>query len=158
MLTMAFQLDLTRIATLMFGVAGSNRNYREIGVKDGHHYLSHHRENGDLIAGLKKVDRYQMERFAYFLSKLAATKEGEGRLLDNCMIMLGSGLGDGNRHRHHDLPIILAGQGAGAFKTGRHLRYATDTPLANLFVSMLQNMGVSDGKFGDSTGSLPGLA
>jgi hypothetical protein len=158
LLTMAFQLDLTRVATFMYGMAGSNRSYREIGVKDGHHYLSHHRENAELIEGLKKVDRYQMEQFAYLLSKLAETKEGEGRLLDNCMIMLGSGLGDGNRHRHHDLPIILAGQAGGAFKSGRHLRYATDTPLANLFVRMLNTMGVAESKFGDSTGALPGLS
>jgi hypothetical protein len=157
MMVMAFQLDLTRVSTLMYGVAGSNRNYREIGVADGHHYLSHHRGNPDLITGLKKVDRYQMEHFAYLLKRLAETKEGEGRLLDNCMIMLGSGLGDGNRHRHHDLPIILAGQGGGALKSGRHLRYADDTPLANLFVSMLNGVGVSDTTFGDSTGTLPGL-
>jgi hypothetical protein len=157
MMVLAFQLDLTRVVTLMFGVAGSNRNYREIGVNDGHHYLSHHRGNPELIEGLKKVDRHQMEQYAYLLTRLAETKEGDGRLLDNCMIMLGSGLGDGNRHRHHDLPIILAGQAGGTLKSGRHLRYANDTPLANLFVSMLNTMGVQDAKFGDSTGQLPGL-
>jgi len=151
---LAFQTDATRIITFMAANEGSNRPYRMVGVNSGHHELSHHRGDAEKIEQLKKIDLFLVGEFARFLEKLRATPEGDGTLLDNCMIMYGSGLSDGNRHRHDDLPIILAGRGGGTIKTGRHIVISEGAPLNNLFLSMLDRMGAGAASLGDSTGWL----
>ncbi len=154
LMVMAFRTDSTRIATFMLANEGSNQRYEPVDVKQGHHQLSHHRDKEDMIADLRKIDHYLVEQFAYFLQKMHDTKEGEGTLLDNSMIVYGSGLGDGNRHRHDDLPIILAGRGGGTIQSGRHIRYEQETPLNNLFLAMLHRVGANVDNFGDSNGVL----
>ncbi|KAA0135352.1 DUF1552 domain-containing protein [Gimesia chilikensis] len=153
-LLLAFQTDSTRIATFMVGNAGSNRTYPMVGVNSGHHALSHHRNDEKKIADIQKIDEYLISQFGYFLKRLKATPEGNSNLLDNSMICYGSAIGDGNRHTHHDLPIILAGKGGGTIKTGFHHQVKTETPLANLYLSMLDRMGTDVTAFGDSTGRL----
>jgi hypothetical protein len=153
----AFQADLTRIITFMLAREGSTRTYREIGVPDAHHPLTHHKGNEEMIEKVRKINRYQLEQFAYFVGRLKSIPEGDGTLLDHTMVIYGSGLGDGNRHTHHDLPVILAGRGRGTFRTGRHVRYPQDTPMANLFLSMLDRMGVPTESIGDSRGQLEHL-
>lgn len=154
LLAMAFQTDSTRVSTYMLANEGSNRSYPIIGVNDGHHHLSHHQKKEDWIASLKKIDRFFIEEFAHFLEKLDGTKEGESTLLDNSMIVYGSAIADGNRHTHHDLPIILAGRGGGTIHAGRHIVYPTETPLNNLFLSLLDRMDAGVDSLGDSTGRL----
>ena len=158
MLVLAFQGDVTRVSSFMFGNAGSNRNYRFIGIPEGHHELSHH--GGDLKkqAKIAKINRFQIEQFAYLLQRLRQIPEGEGTLLDQCMIVYGSGMSDGNKHNHEDLPILLAGRGGGTIDTGRHVRFPQETPLANLYVAMLHRLGVPIDEFGDSTGELDQLS
>jgi hypothetical protein len=154
LMLLAFQTDATRIITFMSANEGSNRPYRMVGVNNGHHELSHHRSDEEKIAQLKKIDLYLVGEFAHFLTKLKETPEGAGNLLDNCMVMYGSGLSDGNRHKHDDLPIILAGRGGGTIKSGRHIVIREGAPLNNLFLSMLDRMGASAASLGDSTGRL----
>jgi hypothetical protein len=154
----AFQTDSTRIATFMMAREGSNRTYREIGISDAHHGISHHRGNQDWIGKLAQINRYHVEQFAYFLKRLKETPDVEGSLLDNAMIVYGSGLADGNRHTHHDLPVLLAGRAGGRLKPGRHLRYKSETPMNNLFLSMLERMDVAAESLGDSTGKLQELS
>jgi hypothetical protein len=153
-LALAFQGDLTRVATFVLANEGSNRPYKEIEVSDGHHDLSHHGGNAEKHAKLRKINRFHMSLFAGFLAKLRETKEGDGNLLDNCMLLYGSGNGDGNRHNHHDLPILMVGRGGGTIPTGRHVRYAKETPLTNLYIAMLDRVDVHVEKLGDSTGKL----
>jgi Protein of unknown function (DUF1552) len=157
LLALAFQSDLTRIATFVFANDGSNRSYRAIGVPDGHHDLSHH--GGDVVkqAKVRTINQFHVAQLAYFLNKLKSTPDGDGSLLDHSMILYGSGISDGNMHRHDDLPILLAGKGAGTIKTGRHIRCAAETPITNLYVSMLNRMGVDVDTFGDSTGKISEL-
>jgi hypothetical protein len=147
----AFQTDSTRIVTLMMGREGSMRTYPEIGVPDPHHPLTHHRGNAEWIERVTKVNVMHMEQFAGFLTKLKATPDGDGTLLDHSMIIYGSGLSDGNRHTHEDLPVVLAGHGAG-FRGGEHLVCPKDTPMTNLFLTLLDRMGVHEERIGDSTG------
>lgn len=154
LMVLAFQTDTTRICTYMIANAGSNRSYPFIDVPDGHHYLSHHGSNEDKLAKIAKIDRFQIEQFAYLLKRLKETPDGEGNLLDNSMIVYGSGLADGNRHEHHNLPILLAGRGGGSLQPGRHIRYDDETPLMNLYVSLLREMGCQIDSLGDSTGAL----
>jgi len=158
LIVLAFQADVTRICTFMYGNAGSNRSYRSIGVPDGHHQLSHHRSNKEKIAKIAKIDKFNIEQYAYLLKKLKSVKEGDSNMLDNSMVLLGSGLSDGNRHSHHDLPIVIGGKGGGSLKSGRHIRYPRETPLCNLYVSMLDRMGAFVEKFGDSKARLPQLS
>jgi len=158
LLAVAFQADLTRIATFMLAREGSSRAYREIGISDAHHPLTHHRGNQEMIAKVAQINRYHMERFAYFLGKLNSIPEGDGTLLDHSMIVYGSGLSDGNRHQHNDLPCLLAGGAAGTLRSGRHVRYAPETPMANLYLAMLDRVGVKPEKLGDSNGELNHLA
>src|SRR5262249_61328997 len=143
--------------TLVFANDGSNRSYRFIGVPDGHHDLSHHGQNQEKQAKIGKINRFHIEQLAYLLNKLNGIREGEGSLLDNCMILYGSGISDGNRHNHDELPILVAGRANGTLKTGRHLRFPKETPLTNLFVSMLDRIGAPTDSFGDSTGRLEAL-
>lgn len=157
MLVLAFQTDSTRVATMMFANAADNKNYRKIGVPDGHHDLSHHGGNPDKLKKIAEINRFHVQQLSYLLQKMKSVKEGERTLLDNSMICYGSGISDGNRHNNENLPIILAGGGAGTVETGRHLRYDTETPMCNLFMSMLERMEVNVPFIGDSTGKLPGL-
>ena len=158
MLVLAFQMDLTRVSTFMVASDGSDRTYRSVGVTEGHHTLSHHGGAKEKIDQIRKIDKFHVEQFAYFLQRLASIKEGDKTLLDNSMVLFGCGIGDGNRHNHNDLPILLAGRGGGTITPGRHLKYDRDTPLCNLYVSMLDRMGVKVDRFGDSTGPLPKLS
>jgi hypothetical protein len=157
LMALAFQADLTRISTFMLANEGSNLSYPFIGVNDGHHDLSHHGGNAEKQAKIAKINRFHMEQFAYFLTRLRDTPEGDGNLLDHAMILYGSAIGDGNAHNHDELPMLLAGGGNGTLATGRHVRYPRGTPASNLFLSLLDRMGASADSFGDSSGKLTGL-
>jgi hypothetical protein len=157
MLVLAFQADLTRIATFMLANEGSNRSYREIDITDGHHDLSHHGGDPKKHAKIRDINRFHVRQLAYLLEKLKSIKEGDGTLLDHSMIVYGAGIGDGNRHNHDNLPVLLAGGGNGTIATGRHVRYGQETPMTNLFLSLLDRVGVSVPFLGDSTGRLSGL-
>ena len=157
LLALAFQTDSTRIATFMLAHDGSNRSFSEIGVPDGHHSISHHQRNPDKLRKLGEIDRFYLKQFGYFLSKLKATKDGEGNLLDNSMIVYGGGISDGDRHNHNELPVILAGKAGGTFKPGRRIAMKEEVPMTNLYLSMLDRMGVKAERIGDSNGRLEGL-
>jgi hypothetical protein len=158
LLVLAFQADVTRVATFMLAREGSNQQYRMIGVSEGHHELSHHRNNPEMQAKIAKINTFHVRQFAYLVGRLKSVPEGDGTLLDSCMVAYGSALGDGNRHTHHDLPVLLAGRGGGSLKTGRHVRYPRETPLTNLWLAMLDRMGAHLDQLGDSTGLLEGLS
>jgi hypothetical protein len=155
MLLLAFQTDNTRIATFMFAGDGNNRDFAEIGVPEGHHYCTHHDRDQDKIDKTCIIEEWYVSQLAYFLEKMDATKDVDGNsLLHNSMIMYGTGIADGNRHNHANLPIILAGAGGGTLNTGRYVNYGS-RPLADLYLSMIDRMGVQNvERFGDSTGRL----
>ncbi len=157
LMTLALQTDSTRITSFMFTNAGSNRSYPNIGVREGHHSLSHHGNDPQKQAKIAKINRYHVSLLAYFVEKLKSVKEANGTLLDNCIVIYGSGIGDGNRHNHDELPIVMLGNGGGSIRTGRHLRFDRGTPLTNLYCSLLDRVGVHLDKFGDSTGRLDQL-
>ncbi len=157
MMVLAFQTDTTRVATCMFANAGSNRSYRDIGVPDGHHDLSHHGSDPKKLEKIQQINRFHVAQLAWFLNRLKSIREGDGTLLDHSMICYGSGLSDGDRHNNEDLPVILAGGGNGTLDTGRHVRFEFETPMCNLFMSMLDRVGASADFVGDSTGRLKGL-
>jgi hypothetical protein len=158
LLALAYQADLTRVATFMIGHEVSSRAYPEIGVPDAHHPISHHQGDVDKIAKCAKVNAFHMQMFAYFLEKLRSIREGDGSLLDSSIILYGSGMSDGNQHSHLNLPIMLAGGGAGHLKGGRHLRFPKDTPVTNLHLTLLDKLAVPMDAFGDSTGQLQELS
>jgi hypothetical protein len=157
MMALAFQTDATRVASFMFARAGSNRTYRPIGVSEGHHSLSHHQNDAGKLAKISAINRFHTQQLAYILQKLKSIREGDGTLLDNCMIVYGSGISDGNKHNNENLPVLVAGKGGGSILTGRHMRCPSETPMANLFLSMLDRMGAQVDRFGDSAGRLRGL-
>jgi len=157
MMTVAFQADLTRIATFLVTHEGTSRPYREIGIPDGHHPLTHHRNIPEQMEKVAQINCYQARQFAAWIEKLKATKEGDSTLLDNSMIVYGAGLSDGNRHLHEDLPTLIAGRGGNFIKPGRRIVYRKETPMCNLFLTMMDRMGVPVEHFGDSTGRLDGL-
>lgn len=154
LLALAYQCDLTRVGTFMIGKEVSGRSYPEIGVPDGHHACSHHQNDPAKLEKLAKINRYHIEHFAYFLNKLKNTPDGDGSLLDHSIFVYGSGISDGNIHFHLDLPMLVVGGGAGTLKGGKHTRYKNDTPIANLYVSVLDKLGLPMNQFGDSTGKL----
>jgi len=158
LMALAFQTDTTRISTFMVAHDGSNRAYPFLGVSDNHHQLSHHENNDEKKRKIAIINRYHITQFAYFLERLKSIPDGNGTLLDNCMIVYGSGISDGNAHNHDNLPVLLAGSGAGTLRSGRHVRFTKETPMANLFLSILDRVGVSAERFGDSTGRLRDLA
>lgn len=154
-MVLAFQTDLTRVITLPLANDGSNRAYRSIGVNEGHHELSHHGRNETKLEKIKKINTLHMEHLVYLIGKMKAVKEANGStLLDNVMLVYGSGIGDGDRHNHDDLPILLLGKGGGTIETGRHLKYDRETPLMNLYLALFDRMGAPAERFGDSTGKL----
>lgn len=151
---LAFQTDMTRMITFMTAPEQSNRTYREIGVPDVHHALSHHRNDPENLAKIVQIDEYHMQLFTYYLDKLRATPDVDGSLLDNMIIMYGSSMSDGNEHLLQNLPILLVGGGTGALSGNKHIRYASDTPIANLYLTIMDRLGIGVEKFGDSTGLL----
>lgn len=154
-IVLAFQSDASRIATFMFGNAASNRNFSFLeGVNGNHHSTSHHRNDPRQMVQYERINRWHIEQYAYLLNRLENIQEGDHTLLDNSMIMFGSGLRDGNRHSPKNLPIVLAGKGGGALNTGQNLIFQPNTPLANLHHTMLEVMDIDVGQFGDSTGEL----
>ena len=157
LMALAFQGDLTRVCTFVVANEGSNRAYPFIGVPDGHHDLSHHGGDAGKQEKIRQINRFHITQFAYFLEKLSKIAEGERTLLDNSMILYGSGLGDGNAHNHDNLPILLAGCGGDTIRSGRHLRFEKETPLNNLFLAMLDRIDAPVDALGDSTGRVDGL-
>lgn len=155
LLLLAFQSDTTRIASFMLAHDGSNRNFPGIGVPDGHHGISHHQGDSVKLDKLAKIDRFYLRQFAYFLDKLKAAKEADGsNLLEHCMLVWGGGIADPDRHNHDNLPIVVAGGAGGTWKTGRRQVLAQETPMTNLYLAMLERMGVKADKVGDSSGRL----
>ena len=155
--TLAYQCDLTRVVTFMMGREFSGRTYPEIGVPDSHHPISHHLGDPEKIAKVAKINQYHATFFAYFLEKLRSTPDGDGSLLDHSTIIYGAGMSDSNAHDPSNLPIVLAGGGAGQLKGGRHIRYPKGTPLANLHLTTLDMLGVHVDKLGDSNGEFQQL-
>ncbi len=155
---LAFQTDQTRIITVLLGLEQSPRNYPEIGITEGHHGLTHHQGDKEKIEKVTQINEYHIKQFTYLLDKLKSTPDGDGTLLDHSMIVYGSSLADGNAHQHNNLPTVLAGRANGTLKPGRHVKYADETPITNLYMSMLDRMGVPVESLGDSTGRLEGLS
>ena len=154
LMTLAFQTDSTRVATLLLALEQSPRAYPEIGIPEAHHGLTHHQGDQEKIAKVIEINCFHMKQFAYLLGKLKSTPDGDGTLLDHAMVTYGSGFSDGNAHDHADLPLVLAGRGCGTVKPGRLVRHPKETPMANLFVAMLDRMGVPVETLGDSNGQL----
>uniref|UniRef100_UPI003751B0D2 DUF1552 domain-containing protein n=1 Tax=Armatimonas sp. TaxID=1872638 RepID=UPI003751B0D2 len=157
MMVLAFQADITRISTFMFANEGSNRAYKQVGINDGHHEISHHGRNPEKLENLKKINRFHVEQLAYILGKMQSIKEGNRTLLDNTMLVYGGGISDGDRHNHDDLPLLLAGGGGGTIAGGRHIKYKNGTPMTNLLITMLDRFGVPGETLGDSTGKVQQL-
>ena len=156
LIVLAFQTDSTRISTFMFANCVSGRNFTGLidGVNGGHHEFSHHENKKEKYEPYSKINRWHVEQFAYMLEKMRAIKEGTGTLLDNSMIVFGSSMSDGNRHDPNNLPILVGGKGGSTIDAGQHIRSAKNTPLCNLYVTMLDRMGAKVDRFGDSTGPL----
>jgi hypothetical protein len=153
LMAMAFQSDSTRIATFLFANEGNNRSFNEIGIGEGHHHLSHHQKNTDSLEKVGRIDRFYMDQFAHFLRRMAAARDSDGRrVLDNSLVLYGGAIADGDRHNHDDLPIVLAGGGGRPSAGGRHVKLEREVPLNNLFLGMLDRVGVPQPKLGDSTG------
>ncbi|MDB4331558.1 DUF1552 domain-containing protein, partial [bacterium] len=158
MMVLAFQMDRTRIATFMLADAGSNRSYRQIDVPDGHHDLSHHRGDATKHSKIREINRFHVEQLAYFLERLKHVQDGpDCNLLDQSMICYGSAISDGDRHNNENLPVLLAGSGGGTVDSGRHVNVTPETPMCNLFLSMLQRFETPVDFIGDSTGDLENL-
>jgi Protein of unknown function (DUF1552) len=151
---LAFQADVTRVASMIVARELSGLSYPNIGVSNGHHNVSHHRDDPDLIEDKTRIDTYHVELFAEFVEKLAATPDGDGSLLDASLILYGGGMGDGNLHRHDDLPILTLGRLGGKIRTGQHLVYPEHTPMTNLLLTLLDAVGAPIDSLGDSTGRL----
>ena len=177
LMVLAYQTDTTRVSTFMLSNGGSNWSFPDLDVREGHHQLSHHRDDKDKVNKIARIDKFVTEQFAYFVKKLKETPDGDGSLLDSTMAVFGSSISDGNRHQHHDLPIIVAGSGQGTIRTGQHLNWGhatknkdrgsaalkglsdkEETPLANLYLSMLHAHGGNAVRFGDSTGKLKAIS
>jgi len=157
MLTVAFQADLSRVFTFLVTREGSSRAYREIGIPDGHHPLTHHRNDPVMLEKVTRINCYHVQQFAAWIEKLKSIREGDATLLDNSMIVYGSGISDGNRHTHEDLPTLLAGRGGNFIHSGRRIVWRKETPMSNLYLTMMDRMGARVDHLGDSTGRLEGL-
>ena len=153
----AFQADLTRVTTMMIAREGSLQSYPEIGVPDSHHPLTHHRGNPEFVEKVARINAYHLELFAHFVEKLKSTPDGDGSLLDHAVVIYGSAISDGDRHTHDDLPVLLAGRAGGGLQPGRHVVYPRDTPLTNLYLTVLDRVGVRPEAIGDSRGKLEHL-
>lgn len=154
LIAIAFATGQTNVVTFMLGNAGSNRSHRFLGVPDGHHDLSHHGGDEKKLAAIATIDRFTMECFATFVQRLAAQQDGDGDLLRQSLVLFGCGIGDGNRHNHDDLPVLVVGEGGGAAKGRGHVALGKETPLANLHLAIARALGVEDERFADSSGLL----
>lgn len=154
MLVLALRADMTRVATLVMGTEGNRRPYPELGFTEEHHGVSHHRGDPSLIEKYRKINEHHVGEMAYLVDRVMQAREGDSSLLDNSMIVYGSGMADGNAHAHGDIPTLLFGKGGGAIDTGRHVVCPTGTPICNLWLSLMERMGVKAERFGDSTGPL----
>jgi len=157
MLALAYQTDLTRVSTFMLAKEVSGRSYPEIGVADSHHPVSHHQDEPAKLERLHKINEYHFRQFAYLVDKLSKLPEGDGSMLDHTLFLYGTGISDSNTHFHDDLPIALVGGKAAGIKGGRYMRYPKGTPLTNLHLTILQNMGIPVEQIGDSTGTVDRL-
>jgi len=157
MMTIAFQADLTRVATFLVTHEGTSRAYRELGMADGHHPLTHHRNNVEMMDKVTQINTYHTTQFAAWMQRMKASQEGDGSVLDNSMIVYGAGLSNPNEHLHDNLPTVIMGRAGGFLKTGRNVVYRRETPMCNLFLSMMERMGLRMEHFGDSTGYLDNL-
>jgi hypothetical protein len=151
---LGFRADVTRVSSMMMSRELSPMTFGQIGVPEQHHAVSHHRNDPELIAKKARIDVYQAQLLAYFLDKLKATPDGDGSLLDHSLVLYGGGMGNGNLHRHTDLPCLMAGKLGGAFATGKHMAYPANTPMTNLLLTILAASGIPQDKLGDSTGKL----
>jgi hypothetical protein len=157
MITVAFQADLTRVLTFLVTREGTSRAYRELGIPDGHHPLTHHRNDPEMMEKVCRINEYHVLQLSKWFQKLQSIKEGDSNILENSMIVYGAGLADGNRHSHEDLPTLIAGRGGKFFKPGRRILYRKETPMSNLFLTMMDRMEVKVDSFGDASGRLNGL-
>jgi hypothetical protein len=158
LMVLAFQTDSTRAASFMVTKEATDRNYPWLGFTDGHHELSHHAGKEDKNRKIREIDRYHISILAYMIEKMMSVEEADGTtLLDNSMVLYGSGISDGDRHDHVNLPVIVVGKGGGTFRSGQHLKCRPETPMSNLLLAMLRQGGVPVDRFGDSTEPLPGL-
>jgi hypothetical protein len=157
LLLLAFQTDMTRVSTFMLGREVSGRAYPEIGVPDSHHPTSHHQNDPEKLRKLEKINTFHLKQFAYFVERLRSTPDGDGSLLDHSLLLYGSGISDSNIHMHDNLPLVLVGRAGGRIAGGRHVTYPKDTPVTNLFLNMLDIVGVPAETVGDSTGRLEHL-
>jgi hypothetical protein len=155
LMALAFQTDSTRVISYCVAPEGSNRPFPDLGIAEGHHFLTHHSGNEDKILKVAKIEHWYMERFARFIRTLDSMKDADGKsVLDNSMIVYGCAIGDGNRHNHDNLPVVLAGGGGGTLTPGRHLKLRGSVPMTNLYMAMLERAGVQAERVGDSTGKL----
>jgi len=154
LMAIAFQADITRVATFMMAREVSYRTFPMLGISEAFHPASHHQNNPARLEQLSKINTYHVGLFGYMLDKLRSTKDGDGTLLDNTLMLYGSGMSNSNIHNHSPLPIVLGGGAAGTLKGGRHLKYPEETPMANLLLSILHKAGVKQDSIGDSTGPL----
>lgn len=154
LMALAFQSDTTRVSTFMLAHDGSDRAFPELNIQSGHHQLSHHRNSKASLDNLAAIDRFYAEQFAWFIERLRHIQEGEGNLLERSMIVYGGGMADGNRHDHANIPLLLAGYGNGQLRPGRFIEAAEGSPLTNLHLSLLERLGVSADRIGDSSGTL----
>ena len=157
LMVLAFQTDATRVCTFMFGTAAGGQTYPMLGIREGHHELSHHGNDEEKLAKLRKIDRYNVSLFAYIVQRMKTTTEGDGSLLDNSIVYYGSGLGNGNSHTPFDLPVLVSGRGGNRLRTGQHIKLPLDTPLNNLWVTLLGAMDTPLPSFGNSTGPISEL-
>jgi len=157
MMLLAFQTDATRVSTFLLAYDGSNRPFPEIGISEGHHSISHHQDRKKNLEQIAAIDLFYVEEFARFMKRMTETEEGSGSLLDNCMIVYGSGIADGNRHNNDNLPTILAGKGGGTLNPGHYWQAEEGTPMTNLYLALMERAGVNAERIGDSTGILHGL-
>jgi len=158
LLALAYQTDLTRVATFMLAKEVSSRAYPEIGVSDSHHPLSHHQNEAAKLERLHKINEFHVQQFAHLMEKLKSIPEGDGNMLDHSIFVYGTGISDSNTHFHDDLPIAIVGGKKAGIHGGRYVRYPKGTPLANLHVTLLERLGVKVEKFGDSNGKLENLS
>ncbi len=158
LMVLAFQTDSTRVCTYVLANEGSNKPYPFIGVKEGHHDLSHHGNNAEKKTKIAQINQFHTTQLAYLIGRMKSIKEGDGTLLDHTMLVYGSGNSDGNAHNHDDLPILIAGRGCGTLKPGQHIVYPKETPLNNLWLALLNRMELKVHQLGDSTGELTKLA
>lgn len=153
----AFRADLTRVVTMLYVREASAQSYPETGIPDGHHPLTHHRDNPEWIEKVTKINTFHVELLSHFIERMKTTEDGDGTLLDHSMVMYGSGISDGNAHDHSNLPTVLFGRGNGTLRPGRHIGYPENTPMNNLFLTLLDGMGIPTEQLGDSTGKLEPL-